>query len=59
MKLNRNLSHYSKLYKNFLDEETCKETIEQIKNINFEQHQFYDSLTSYYSSYKWVHHIFS
>ena len=43
MKFNRSLTHYSKLYKNFLDEKTCNDTIDQIKSINFQQHQFYDS----------------
>ena len=41
--MNRNLEHYSKLYKNFLTKEECIKCIEDQKNAKFIQHTFYDS----------------
>ena len=46
----RNLEHYSRLYKGFLDKKTCDETIEQTKNIDFTQHTFYDSKSGTYGT---------
>ena len=46
----RNIEHYSKLYKGVLDKKTCDDTIEQTKNIEFEQHTFYDPIKGTYGS---------
>jgi|TARA_B100001094_G_C17755952_1_gene588089 hypothetical protein len=46
----RNIEHYSKLYKGVLDKKTCDDTIEQTKNIEFEQHTFYDPRKGTYGS---------
>ena len=46
----RNIVHYSKLYKGVLDKKTCDDTIEQTKNIEFEQHTFYDPIKGTYGS---------
>ena len=46
----RDLEHYSKLYKGVLDKKTCEDTIEQTKNIEFEQHTFYNSKNGKYGT---------
>ena len=45
--MNKDISSYAKVYKNFLDRETCLQTIEQTKSVNFEQHKFYNHGTGW------------
>ena len=41
--MKRNLEDYAIKFENFLDEQTCKDAIEQQKNAKFRQHTFYNS----------------
>ena len=43
--MNRNLEHYSRLYRNFLTKEDCENAINDSKNINVTQHTFDNSYT--------------
>tara|TARA_B100001094_G_C18157565_1_gene787353 strand:+ start:1501 stop:2079 length:579 start_codon:yes stop_codon:yes gene_type:complete len=43
--MNYDLRSYVRVYKNFLDKETCEDTLIQLKQIPFTQHQFYDHST--------------
>jgi len=36
------LRSYARVYENFLDKDTCEDTISQIKDLEFEQHRFYN-----------------
>tara|TARA_X000000368_G_C23010422_1_gene703212 strand:+ start:1072 stop:1650 length:579 start_codon:yes stop_codon:yes gene_type:complete len=40
--VNYDLRSYVKVYKKFLNKETCEDTLIQLKQIEFTQHQFYD-----------------
>ncbi len=40
--MNYDLRSYVKVYKKFLNKETCEDTLIQLKQIEFTQHQFYD-----------------
>ena len=48
--MNRNLQHYSKLYKNFLTKDECIKCIEDQKNAKFKQHTFYNSKENTYTT---------
>lgn len=39
--MDKNLSSYVRVYSGFLDNEFCKETVEQLKNAEFNEHKFY------------------
>ena len=43
--MNKDITSYAKVYKNFLDREICLQTIEQTKAVNFQQHTFYNHST--------------
>ena len=40
--MNYDLRYYSRVYTNFLDRVECEDTISQIKDVEFEQHKFYN-----------------
>ena len=48
--MNRNLEHYSKLYKNFLTKDECLKCIEDQKSAQFEQHTVYNSKENTYTT---------
>ena len=48
--MNLNLDNYIKKFDNFLDKDLCKKTIEELKNCNWKQHQFYDPKSKKYIS---------
>jgi hypothetical protein len=41
----KNLQDYVKVYEGFLDESLCDSAVENFKNIEFKQHEFYNSIT--------------
>ena len=43
--MNYDLRSYVRVYKNFLKKETCEDTLVRLKEIEFEQHKFYDHST--------------
>ena len=40
--MNYDLRYYTRVYNNFLDKVECEDTISQIKDVEFEQHKFYN-----------------
>ena len=51
MTVPRNIEQYVKVYQNILDNDFCKETIQQLSNIQWQQHRFYRSRSSSYVSF--------
>jgi predicted 2-oxoglutarate/Fe(II)-dependent dioxygenase YbiX len=49
--MDKNLESYVKVYKNVFSDEFCKQAIEELRNLNFEEHRFHqyktDTITSY------------
>jgi predicted 2-oxoglutarate/Fe(II)-dependent dioxygenase YbiX len=43
--MDKNLRSYIKVYNNFLTEDFCQSTVEQLKLLDFETHKFYSSYT--------------
>jgi hypothetical protein len=42
--MKKNLKYYIKHYKNFINNSICEETIENLNNVKFEQHMFYNNI---------------
>jgi len=40
-----NMLDYVKIYENFIDEEVCNQTIEELKNVDWEKHHYYNPLS--------------
>jgi len=49
--MQKDLMSYVKVYKNFVDREFCQEIIDQLKDVEFRQHQFYNVHTDSHTSY--------
>lgn len=47
----QNLIDYVKVYENHIDQDTCKSAVENLKKINWTEHQFYRSTTNSYVSF--------
>jgi hypothetical protein len=46
--MNRRLENYVKKFENFLEPDVCDLAVEQMNNINFKEHTFYDPITQEY-----------
>jgi len=44
------LKDYIKIEKSFLDAETCKSVIASLKDVNWNEHQFYEASTNEYNN---------
>ena len=50
--ISKNLRDYVKVYKDFIDPETCKTAVEKLDSVNWKIHTFYNSGTDSYHSYE-------
>jgi len=48
--MNKDITSYIKVYKNFLDKEVCENAIKELEMVEWQMHQFYDSKNKIYSS---------
>jgi len=47
----QNLMDYVKIYENFIDSETCKNAVEKLEDVHWQEHQFYQARTGKMVSY--------
>lgn len=50
IKMNRDLSSYVVVLENWIDEESCKQTIREMQNANWQQHTFYNAMDGSYNT---------
>lgn len=50
--INTTLKHYIKVYRKFYDKDFCNQIVQQLKNVNWEKHVFYDAVNNKNSSYE-------
>jgi hypothetical protein len=50
IKMDRDLSSYVVVLENWIDEESCKQTIREMQNANWQQHTFYNAMDGSYNT---------
>jgi len=48
--MNKNIEFYVSKYSNFLDKKTCESVLKKIKNLNWQEHKFYDAKKQKYNN---------